>query len=139
MSHVFITAEKSKEPGEPFNPEYFFSLEELLGYVEAIDVIDDEFCVFCSDGRIVHLSAEGYSSKVVARIEETATAIDVVRKLIFNDLVELSNRKKYDIDMETVKAATTVEELVHLIPKNAIRGAYPTGIFNSIISVFKKS
>lgn len=74
----------------------FTSLEEAVAYVEAIDIINDEYRLFDSDGRRIHLKAMGrdgpvkYSGSVltpdawvvVDRISSDASDLELFEVLI---------------------------------------------------------
>lgn len=119
MKYLYILNE-SKTLDIPGDVKYYKTLDELISSIEAIDVRNDEFFAFVSDGRRIRLSAVGEYSPVIAKIEKSPEQREPLQKLLFRDLVRMSKHPNFDMDLAVLKAAETLDDLVKLIPINLV-------------------
>jgi hypothetical protein len=98
----------------------FSSLDKLLLAVEAIDVINQEYHAFLSDGRRINLSAHSRYSTVVATIETKNNSTHILVSLVKQFL---SNIPTCRVQLEINRTDSNIDDLGYLltlVPSNLI-------------------
>ena len=119
MEPLYILNE-SDQPDQPGDVNIFRNIDSLLGYVEAIDVRNNEYLTFTTDGRKITLSAEEDYAPVSADIEEKPQQQDVVMRLLHAYLLRVAEDGHFGIDEKAATDAKTLDDLAELIPEKLI-------------------
>jgi hypothetical protein len=96
------------------------TLERLVLQLEAIDVRNQEYFAYTSDGRLITLSADDDYAPVNATIEPTKSHRAAVKKVLRDYLLYFAKDGRFGIDEDAVRAANRLETLVALIPSKLV-------------------
>ncbi|MEM7621459.1 MAG: hypothetical protein AAF228_13615 [Pseudomonadota bacterium] len=122
MKKFFVLNASSREdvPGDIYIYKY---LDKLILGTEPIDVENEEFFAFDTEGRKIDLFVINPPDKleyVAAKIEENPTHKDVVFRLLKFYLTLISEDGRFGVQQENIDAAKELEEIVALIPEKLI-------------------
>ena len=120
MQRKFILNESS-DPVRPGDIGIYESLEDLLDYVEAIDVRNGEYFAFTSDGRKITLSADHHYAPISANISMTASSAKHVELLLTEYLGRLTEDDRFGLSQSDINSVSSLQELVNLIPATIVR------------------
>jgi hypothetical protein len=100
----------------------FHRINGMLQYVEAVDVRNNEYYAYCSDGRRVLLSVSPNSDEVQVTIEEPKDYINAVTRILKVQLKRLAKAPKFSayVSESAVDASNDAEELVKMVPAEAM-------------------
>lgn len=107
VSSMLFVLNESKELQRPGGLDVFLSLQSVLNYIEPIDVLNNEFFLFDTDGYRYELSAASEYSDIVARKSSNAVCKDIVRELLIDyanraEMVNSSGRSWNDVPTEEI-------------------------------------
>ena len=120
MDSTLFILNESSEPSHHGDVSIFRSLDSLLNNIEAIDVRNNEYYGFTSDGRKISLSAEHNYAPVSATIEKSPLYQDTVKALLHSYLLWLADHGRFCVARKAVEDAASLEDLVELIPEDVV-------------------
>ncbi|MBK1869948.1 hypothetical protein [Taklimakanibacter albus] len=120
MQHFFILNE-SFDKSVAGDVNLFSTAERLIIAVEAIDVRNDEYSCFTSEGCQVTLSAENDYGPVSATVETQPRHMNEAASILRSYLCWLASNGKIDADLASIERGSLVE-LVGLVPRSFVDG-----------------
>lgn len=116
MQHFFILNESSdKRVAGDVN--LFSTLEHLTTAVEAIDVRNDEYSCFTSEGRQVVLSAENDYGPVSATVEAQPRHMNEAASILRSHLHRLASNGNLNVELARIERGS-LAELSELVPRS---------------------
>ena len=118
---VLYLLNESNKPTVPGDLGIYRNINDVLAYIEPIDVANDEYFLFSTDGRKHALAANLETGEIAIEPEAEPNHVADVETLLRSHLLYFADfDKRFSIDRATVESATTIEELVSLIPEEFI-------------------
>ena len=114
---ILFLLNESTDPDIPGDMTIFRDQEHLILQVEAIDVRNNEYFAFTSDGRKLSLYAESDYAPVQAEIEADPVHAKEVMLLLKRYLMFCAEDGRFNVDREAVESARDLSQLTVLIPE----------------------
>jgi hypothetical protein len=116
MQHFYILNE-SPDKTVAGDVNLFSTMEHLITYVEAIDVRNDEYSCFTSEGRQVPLSAENDYGPVSAIVEPLPGHKDEATSILRSHLHRLASNGNLNVELARIERGS-LAELSELVPRS---------------------
>jgi hypothetical protein len=121
MNEIFVLNE-SNEPSVIGDIQIYWSLEKLLDYIEAIDVVAGILHVYSTRGYRIQLFADHEYAPVTTRIQSPSNDDrKVVEGLLRQYLTFLENDGRFGLQKGMLTNSTTLTELMELVPKSTVQ------------------
>jgi hypothetical protein len=101
--------------------DIFSTLELLIEHIEAIDVRNDEYFAFTSEGNRIFLSASSDYSPIKYTLDELSKNKSDLKKLLVDFLNDRALDPRFNLNLADVKLASySLRSLVKLIPETFV-------------------
>ncbi len=97
--------------------DVFANINLMIRGVEAIDVMNNEYSAFSSDGNWIQLRADFEYSPVKYEIENFQGSELLIVKLLSEFLAKIVSRTRHAIEPEKIALASSIGELAELVPE----------------------
>ena len=117
---MFYILNESRVAGVSGAIDFYWSLETLTEYIEAIDVLNQEFRAYDSLGNVISLVATSEFGPIKATTESSQSGKEELASVLRGFLQWAAGEGRFGIDKDQVLLATELHELVELVPSSLI-------------------